>query len=216
MITIVLADDHTVVRDGLRLLLDAQADLHVVGEAGDGWEAIRLVEVMHPQIAVLDIAMPGLNGIEATQQIATLSPPTRVIALSMHGDSEYVYRALKAGARGYVLKESAPEELIDAIHTVEAGHRFLTPQVADALITNFVEQYTVLTRENPVAQLSERERQVLQLVVEGKTSVEIGGLIALSPKTIDTYRSRLMQKLGIQDLPALVKFAVQHGITTLE
>jgi DNA-binding NarL/FixJ family response regulator len=216
MITIILADDHTVVRNGLRLFLNLQAGMAVLGEAEDGWEAIQLVEQLQPQIAVLDIAMPGLNGIVAAEQIRTQSPATQVIMLSMHAGSEYVYQALKAGAQGYVLKDSAPEELVNAIHMVQRGHRFLTPKIADALITNFVEQYTVLTRENPLTQLSDRERQVLQLVVEGKTSAEISTFIALSPKTVDTYRSRLMQKLGIHDLPALVKFAVQQGITALE
>ncbi len=216
MITIILADDHTVVRNGLRVFLNLQAGMAVVGEAENGWEAIQLVEQLQPQIAVLDIAMPGLNGIVAAQQMRTQSPATQVIMLSMHAGSEYVYQALKAGAQGYVLKDSAPEELVNAIHMVQSGHRFLTPKIADALITNFVEQYTVLTRENPLTQLSDRERQVLQLVVEGKTSAEISAFIALSPKTVDTYRSRLKQKLGIHDLPTLVKFAVQQGITALE
>lgn len=215
-ITVFLADDHGVVRDGLRLLLNAHPTLQVIGEAANGREAVRQVLKLRPQIAILDLAMPDLNGIEATRQIHESCPNTQVIVLSMYASSEHIYHALKAGARGYVLKEAAADELVNAVHTVHAGHRFLNQKVSDELISDYLGNHTILTQSSPLAQLTDREREVLQLVVEGKTSSEISELIAISPKTVDTYRSRLMQKLGIKDLPALVKFAIQHGITSLE
>ena len=215
-ITIFLADDHGIVRDGLRLLLNAHPTLQVIGEAANGRDAVRQVLKLRPHIAVLDLAMPELNGIEATRQIHEGCPTTQVIILSMYASSEHIYQALKAGARGYVLKEAAADELVNAVHTVHAGHRFLNQKVSDELISDYLSNHTNLAQGSPLAQLTDREREVLQLVVEGKTSSEISELIAISPKTVDTYRSRLMQKLGIKDLPALVKFAIQHGITSLD
>jgi DNA-binding NarL/FixJ family response regulator len=215
-ITIFLADDHGIVRDGLRLLLNAHSTLQVIGEAANGRDAVRQVLKLRPHIAVLDLAMPELNGIEATRQIHEGCPTTQVIILSMYASSEHIYQALKAGARGYVLKEAAADELVNAVHTVHAGHRFLNQKVSDELISDYLSNHTNLAQSSPLAQLTDREREVLQLVVEGKTSSEISELIAISPKTVDTYRSRLMQKLGIKDLPALVKFAIQHGITSLD
>ncbi|MCE7985858.1 MAG: DNA-binding response regulator [Caldilinea sp. CFX5] len=215
-ITVFLADDHGIVREGLRLLLNAQPDIHVVGEAANGREAVRQIVRLRPQIAILDLAMPELNGIETTRQLQDAAPDTQVIILSMYASSEHIYQALKAGARGYVLKEAAAEELVNAVVAVQAGQRFLNAKVADELIADYLGNHASLAQESPLTQLSDREREVLQLVVEGKTSSEISELIALSPKTVDTYRSRLMQKLGIKDLPALVKFAIQHGITALE
>lgn len=215
-ITIFLADDHGIVREGLRLLLNAQPDIHVVGEAANGREAVHKVARLHPDIAILDIAMDELNGIEAARKIHETCPDTKIIILSMYASSEHIYRALKAGARGYVLKETAAEELINAVHAVYAGQRFLTTKVTDELIGGYLNQHTTLTQASPLEQLSDREREVLQLVVEGKTSIEISALIAISPKTVDTYRSRLMQKLAIKDLPALVKFAIQQGITSVD
>jgi DNA-binding NarL/FixJ family response regulator len=178
MIKVLLADDHAVVRDGLRVLLEAQSDISVVGDVANGREAVRFVLQQHPDVVVLDIAMPELNGIEATQQIHDASPSTQVLILSMHSTTEHIFRALQAGARGYLLKESAGTEVLD--------------------------------------NLSPRERQILQLVVEGKSSAEAAAMLFLSPKTVDTYRSRMMQKLGIGDLASLVKFAIQHGVTQLD
>lgn len=215
-ITIFLADDHGIVRDGLRLLLNAHPTLQVIGEAANGRDAVRQVLKLRPQIAVLDLAMPELNGIEATRQIHEGCPNTQVIILSMYASSEHIYQALKAGARGYVLKEAAADELVNAVHTVHTGYRFLNQKVSEELISDYLNNHTMLAQVSPLAQLTDREREVLQLVVEGKTSSEISELIAISPKTVDTYRSRLMQKLGIKDLPALVKFAIQHGITSLD
>jgi DNA-binding NarL/FixJ family response regulator len=215
-ITVVLADDHGVVRAGLRFLLESQPGLSVVGEATNGHEAVRIAASLRPQVAVVDIAMPELNGIEATHQIRAECPATQVVILSMYADPEHTYRALRAGARGYVLKEAAGDELIEAVRAVQAGRRYLSPKIADQFIDEYLVQRTQLERENPLEQLSARERAVLQLVAEGKTSPEIAERLSLSPKTVDTYRSRIMQKLGIDDLPHLVLFALRHGIIVAE
>lgn len=213
-ITVFLADDHAIVRDGLRYLLEAQANIRVVGEASDGREAVRKVKMLRPDIVIMDIFMAGLNGIEAAGQICRECPSARVIMLSMQSSSESIVRALKAGASGYLLKESAGRELVKAIHEVRAGGRYLSPKVSDQVIGAYLNRTEDLG--DPLAGLSRREREVLQLVVEGKTSAEIADTLFLSVKTIETYRSRMMQKLGIRDIPALIKFAIQHGLTSLD
>ena len=215
-ITVFLADDHAVVRDGLRLLLEAQGDLKVVGSAADGRETVRLVEQLCPDVVVMDITMPELNGIEATWRIRGSCPATRVIVLSMHSANEYIFRALQAGARGYVLKESAGVEVVHAVRTVHAGHRYLSPKISDEVIDSYVRQQEATGAGSPLARLSSREREILQLVAEGKSSTEIAAALSLSSKTIETYRSRLMRKLGIKDIPTLVKFAILHGLTPLK
>lgn len=215
-ITIFLADDHAVVRDGLRALLEEQPDFEVVGDAANGRETVRRVGPCCPDVVVMDIAMPELNGIEATRQIHEVCPTTQVIILSMHATTEHIFRALQAGARGYLLKESAGSEVINAVRAVQAGHRYLSQKISEKVIDDYLHQRQAGERKSPLASLSPREREILQLVVEGKSSAEIAELLSLSPKTVDTYRSRLMQKLGIGDLPTLVKFAIQHGLTSLE
>jgi len=221
MITIFLADDHAVVRDGLRALLEAQPDLKVIGEAANGREAVRQITQLYqnqrpPEVVILDISMPELNGIEAAQQIGAICPSVRIIILSMYGSSEHIFRALQAGARGYLLKESAGAEVVNAIRIVYAGQRYLSQEISDKLIDNYISQRETTETKSPLARLSPREREILQLVVEGKSSAEIAEILSLSPKTVDTYRSRLMRKLGLSDLPGLVKFAIQHGLTSLE
>jgi DNA-binding NarL/FixJ family response regulator len=215
-ITVFLADDHAVVRDGLRVLLEAQPDIRVIGDAADGRETVRRVARLCPDVVVLDIAMPELNGIEAGREIAQVCPSTQVIFLSMHSTTEHIFRALQAGARGYLLKESAGIEVVNAVRAVHAGSRYLSQKISDSLIDDYVHQRQAAEAQSPLARLSPRERQVLQLVVEGKPSAEIAGILSLSLKTVETYRSRLMHKLGISDLPSLVKFAIQHGLTPLE
>lgn len=215
-ITVFLADDHAVVRDGLRALLEAQPDISVIGDAANGREAVRLVAQLCPNVVVLDIAMPDLNGIEAARQIREVCPSAQVIILSMYSTTEHVFRALQAGACGYLLKESAGIEVVNAVRAVHASHRYLSQKVSDRLIDNYIHQRQAAEAKGPLARLSPREREILQLVVEGKSSVEIAGILSLSLKTVETYRSRLMHKLGISDLPALVKFAIQHGLTPLE
>jgi DNA-binding NarL/FixJ family response regulator len=215
-ITVFLVDDHTIVRDGVRAFLGAHPDIKVVGEACNGRDALRRIAEIGPDVAILDIAMPELNGIDATLQIRQASPATQIVILSMHATEEHIFRALQAGARGYVLKESAGAELVEAVRTVHASHRHLSQKISDKMIDNYVRQHEATEVKCPLARLSPREREILQLVVEGKTSDEIAGILFLSPKTIETYRSRMMNKLGISDLPALTKFAIRHGLTSLE
>lgn len=215
-ITIFLADDHAVVRDGLRFLLEAQADFKVVGDAANGRDAVHQVAQLNPEIVIIDIAMPELNGIEATRQIRDICPGAQVIILSMYATDEHVLRALQAGAQGYILKESAGVEVINAVRAVHAGRRYLSQKISERVIDSYIRQQNIGLAENPLARLSPREQEILQLVVEGKSSAEIAEILSLSPNTVDTYRSRLMQKLGINDLPGLVKFAIQHGLISLD
>ena len=201
-----LADDHAVMRYGLRVLLE-QAGYEVAGEAGDGREAVRLASELRPDVMVMDVTMPGLNGIEAIGLLVARQPDLRIVMLSMHSDSEHVHRALAAGASGYLLKGSASEDVVAAVRAVSAGRRYLSPEL------RLTEVSYASSKAGPLASLSARERQVLQLVVEGYASSEIAKLVHLSPGSVDTYRSRLMKKLGVADITALVKFAVQHGLT---
>ena len=216
VITVFLADDHTIVRDGLRAFLSAHADIEVVGEASDGSDALRQIVELNPDVAILDIAMPELSGIDVAWQIRASSPATRIVILSMHATENLIFEALQAGAHAYLLKESAGTELVQAVHAVHAGHRYLSQKVSDKVIDNFVHYRGTAETRCPLAYLSQREREVLRLVVEGKSGIEIAAILSLSPKTIATYRNRLMQKLGISDLPTLVKFAIRHGLIPLE
>ena len=215
-ITVFLADDHAVVRDGLRYLLEAQPDMVVVGDAGDGRETVRLVDQHCPDIVIMDIAMPELNGIEATWEIGKRCPSAQVIILSMHSTDEHIKRAVKTGARGFLLKESAGVEVVKAVREVHKGECYFSQKISSRLIDSIVRQLCNDEGESQLDKLSPREIEVLQLVVEGKKSSEIADILSLSPKTIETYRSRLMNKLGIDDITGLVKFAIQHGLTTLE
>jgi len=215
-ITVFLADDHAVVRDGLRFLLEAQQDIEVIGDAANGRDAVHQVAQLHPDVVILDIAMPELNGIEAARQIGEVCPSTQIIMLSMHSTTEHVFRALQAGARGYLLKKSAGIEVVNAVRAVLAGRRYLSQKISDKVFDDYVRQREAVQAKRPLARLSPREREVLQLLVEGKSGAQIATILFLSPKTVDTYRRRLMQKLGISDLPSLVKFAILHGLTPLE
>jgi DNA-binding NarL/FixJ family response regulator len=212
-INVVLVDDHAVVRDGLRALLESQADLSVAASFGDADTAVRYCIEAHPDVVVLDIALPGLGGIAAAKLIHDQCAAAKILMLSMHSGAEYVHQALRAGANGYVLKESAGAEVIEAVRTVHNGGRFLSRKLSPQALDAYTSERGP---EAPLARLSARERQVLKLVVEGKTSGEIAALLGLSPKSIDTYRSRMMLKLGIEDVPSLVKFAIRHGITSVE
>ena len=215
-IKVFIADDHAMVREGLRLILEAERDISVIGEAADGRQAVRLIQRLAPDVAIMDISMPKLNGIEATYQILNSKTFTRIIILSMHSSKEHIFRALEAGALGYLLKESAGKEMVKAIRAVYAGNRFLSDRISQTVIEDYIHQRIADSEESPIKRLSPREREVLQLVVEGKSSAEIASNLFLSPKTVETYRSRLMHKLGIKDLPGLVKFAIQHGMTSVE
>jgi DNA-binding NarL/FixJ family response regulator len=215
-ITVFLADDHAVVRDGLRHLLEAQPDIKVVGDAANGRQTLQLIDRLNPDVAIMDIAMPELNGIEAARKIRTDCPSTQVIILSIYSTEEHVSRALQAGARGYVLKESAGIEVVNAVRAVHSGHHYLSQKLSDRLIDDYLHQLKSSGERDPLARLSSREREVLQLVVEGKSSAEIAEVLSLSVKTVETYRSRIFRKLDIDDLPSLVKFAIQHGLTPLD
>lgn len=215
-ISVFLADDHGVVREGLRAYLDAEPDITVIGQAGNGRDALERIESLEPDIAVLDITMPELNGIEATEQLMELAKAPHVIILSMHATNEHVFRALQAGASGFVAKGSAGKELVNAVRTVNDGHRYLSQRISDQLVEDYVERRNTAEAESPVDELSERERQILKQLVDGNTTSEISKSLSLSTTTVNTYRSRLMRKLGIGDLPTLVKFAIRHGLTDLE
>lgn len=211
-IEVLIVDDHAVVRDGLRLLLESHPDIVVVGEAANGRDAVAEAQRHRPDVVLLDIAMRDLNGIEAARQIREQCPATQIVMLSMHANEEYIARALQAGALGYVLKEAPGAEVVAAINTAYTGGRFLSEKVAEA------ERLMRSRRRSSelLGLLSDREREVLQLLVEGRSSAQIAGILMLSPKTVETYRSRLRQKLRLSDVPSLVKFAIQHGLTPLE
>ena len=215
-LTVVLADDHAVVREGLRLLLESAGDIEVVGQAGSGREALAAADRLMPRVVVMDISMPDLSGIEATRQLRLRQPEVAVVILSMHVSTEHVFQALSAGATGYVLKESAGDELVGAVRAAATGRRFLSERINASVLEDYLVRRQDAGGESAFARLSARERQVLRAVVEGRTSAEIAAELHLSPKTVETYRSRLMAKLGVYDLPALVKLAIQHGLTTLE
>ena len=210
-IRILIADDHAVVREGLRMILEARGEMTVVGEALDGRDAIEKAETLKPDVIVMDIAMPQMNGIEATRIICGRLPEVKIIILSMHHTNEHIFRAIQAGARAYLLKESAGAGVAKAIQAVMKGEYYYGAGVEAP--TKVMRTSRRTSPSSPLESLSQREREVLQLVVEGKTSVEIADILTLSPKSIETYRSRLMLKLGVNNIPSLVKFALLHGIT---
>ncbi len=211
-VNIVIVDNHAIIRDGLKLLLESETDFKVVGSAGNGFEAVNLVRELSPEIVLMDISMPELNGIEATSRIKAEFPEINVIMLSILGDSESIFRALKAGANGYLLKESVGQEVISAIRSVLAGHRYLSQKVDETVIDAYLNEKMEKNIESPLELLSQREREVLQLVAEGNGSKEIAEKLFISPKTVETYRSRIMKKLNLKDITALVRFALRHNI----
>lgn len=215
-IKVFLVDDHKMVREGFRMLLETQPNIKVIGEAGNGRVAVKKVIKDSPDIVLMDIAMQELNGIEATEQILEARPSIKVIILSMYSTSLHIYRAFKAGARGYILKESAGDEIIKAIRIVYNGNVFLGEKISQLMVQDYVKAREIKDLEYPLARLTLREKEILQLLVEGKSNVEIAEILFLSPKTIETYRSHLIKKLDISDLPGLVKFAIQHGLTSVE
>ena len=214
-ITILLADDHAVVRDGLCSLLNTEPDLEVVSNVPNGREAVNQATQHCPDVAILDIAMPELNGIDAAKQIYEVCSDIKIIILSMHASDEHISRALQVGVRGYLLKDSAGIEVTKAVRAVYEGQRYLSPKISDKLVEDYIRQGQHKS-DDPLARLTSRELEIMQLVVEGKSSAEIADILSLSPKTVETYRSRLMQKLGLSDLPSLVKFAIQQGLISLD
>ena len=210
-IKVIIVDDHQMVREGLRSLLVGEKDMEVIAEAGDGWEGVRLAEKLAPDVVIMDIAMPELNGIEATRQILARTTGVRVMVLSMHSDKRFVERTLKAGASGYLLKDCAFEELVRAIRTVMAGQIYLSPGIASLVVRGYLENGL----DSPSV-LSAREREVLQLITEGKSTREIGLLLHISIKTVETHRQQIMKKLHLRTVAELTKYAIREGLTTLD
>jgi two-component system, NarL family, response regulator NreC len=206
-IRILLADDHAVVRHGFKMILGAQPDMEIVGEAGNGREAVELTEQLKPDIVVMDVAMPELNGIEATRRVAASVPHARVIALSMHKDSVYVREVLRAGARGYLLKDSGSADLVAAVRAVAQGEGYLSPAISNAVLDDYRKHVS-----NPIDLLTSREREVLQMLAEGKTNKEIAGVLNLSVYTVDAHRGRIMEKLNLHSINELTRFAVRNGL----
>ena len=206
-IRVLLADDHAVVRQGFRMLLGSHSDLEIVGEAGNGREAVELASTLKPDVVVMDVTMPELNGIEATRRLTAENPHIRVVALSMHKDSVYVREILRAGARGYLLKESVADDLVAAVRAVASGEGYLSPAISNAVLDDYRRHVT-----NPIDLLSSREREVLQMLAEGKTNKEIAGTLNLSVYTVDAHRGRIMEKLNVHSINELVRFAVRNGL----
>lgn len=211
-IRILLADDHNVLREGMRLLLERQPGFEVVGDAEDGRQTLRLVQELNPDVVVMDIAMPNLNGIETTRRIAEHFPRTAVVVLSMHHDESYVLRSLKAGARAYLLKDALKSELISAIQAVAAGKSFFSPKVSQILQEDYVQSLARKDEDDTFELLTDREHEILQLIAEGKTNKEVANLLSLSIHTVDTHRTHILQKLNLHSVPELILYAVRKGI----
>lgn len=209
---ILLADDHTVVRQGLRKILEARPQWEVVAEAADGREAVRQAEEVKPDVAIVDVAMPLLNGIEAVRQIERKAPGTKILVLSMHADEAYVTQMLRAGASGYLLKDSADVDLIQAVDAVAAGKSFFSPAIARVIADDYLRQLADRGITDRYELLSDREREIFQLIAEGKTNKEIAALLFLSPSTVDTHRSRIMEKLDVHSAAEIVLYAVRRGV----
>ena len=214
IVTVFLADDHALVRDGMRVLIEGKPDMRVIGEADNGWDAVQKIEMLRPSVAIIDIAMPFLNGIEVAEKLRSLRPPVKILVVSMFSTSEFVVRAFSAGATGYLVKTSAGAELITAIRTVSLGRRYVCEGIPREMLSEYLAEQCSCEKKSPLMSLTCREREILQLVVEGESSAQIARSLLISPKTVDTYRSRLMHKLCVSDITGLVKFAVQHGLTT--
>jgi two-component system, NarL family, response regulator NreC len=206
-IRILLADDHAMVRQGFRMILAAQSDMEIVGEAGNGREAVELSAQLKPDVVVMDVAMPELNGIEATRRIAGASSHTRVLALSMYKDSVYVREILRAGARGFLLKDAIDRDLLAAVRAVAGGEGYLSPAVSEAVLSDYRKHVT-----DPLDLLSSREREVLQMIAEGKTNKDIAVSLNLSVYTVEAHRGRIMEKLNLHSVGELVRFAVRNGL----
>ena len=211
-IRVLLADDHKMIRAGLRLVLEQQSDITVAGEANDGREAVALAQQLKPSVVVLDVGMPNLNGIEAALQIKEAQPDTAIVMLSMHSDEGYILRALRAGALGYILKDSAEADLVAAVRAVAEGKSFFSPKVSRILLEDYMRKLRKSGGEDSYDLLSAREREILQLVAEGKSSKEVANLLHLSVYTVETHRANIMQKLNLRGIPELILYAVRKGI----
>jgi DNA-binding NarL/FixJ family response regulator len=206
-IRVMLADDHAVVRHGFSMILAAEPDMEVIAEVSNGREALEVGEKLKPDVCVMDVTMPELNGIEATRRLSAASPKTRVLALSMHKDSVYVREILRAGAKGYLLKDSSPKDFLKAVRTVAVGRGFLSPEVSETVLDDYRKHVT-----NPIDLLTSREREVLQLIAESKTNKEIASALNLSVYTVEAHRGRIMEKLNLHSIGEIVRFAVRNGL----
>ncbi len=215
MTDILLADDHHIVRQGLRALLESEPHFRLVGEAGDGIEAVRLTEKLKPDVLITDVMMPGLTGLEVARQVARSVPQTRIIILSMYSNDAYVLEALKNGAQGYVLKDSQASDLVQAVREVAAGRRYLSPPLSERALELYVKKVEDVP-EDPYEMLTTREREVLQMAAEGRTSAEIAERLFISPRTAEGHRANLMRKLGLQNQTDLIRFALKRGILPLD
>ena len=213
-IKVLLADDHKMIRAGLRLVLEQQPDIAVAGEADDGRQAVTLAQDLKPDVVVMDVGMPNLNGIEASLQIKQARPQTAIVMLSMHSDEGYILRALRAGAAGYILKDSAEADLVGAVRAVAEGKSFFSPKVSRIMLEDYVRKLRKTGAEDSYDLLSAREREILQLVAEGKSSKEIANLLNLSVYTVETHRGNIMQKLNLRGIPELILYAVRKGIVS--
>ena len=211
-IRVVLAEDHTLVRKGLKAILSGYPNIEVIGEASDGREAVQLAETLHPHVVVIDINMPGLNGLEATDRIKHRCPDVRILVLSMHANEEYVLQVLRSGASGYLLKDSATEELVKGIESVNEGEAYLSPRISKTVIADYVRRTDAEDQRAPHEMLTPREREILQLVAEGHTSKEIAEQLHLSIKTVETHRANLMDKLDIHNRAGLIRYAIRAGL----
>jgi len=209
---ILLADDHTMVRQGLRKVIEERPEWEVVAQASDGREAVRLAEEHRPDVAIMDVAMPLLNGIEATRQITRRHPDTRVLILSMHADEAYVAQILQAGASGYLLKDSADADLMQAVAAVSTGKSFFSPAIARVMLDDYLRQLADKGISDRYESLSEREREIFQLIAEGKTNKEIAALLSVSPSTVETHRAHIMEKLDLHSAAEIVLYAVRRGV----
>ncbi len=212
---LIIADDHQIVREGLKNLLIKEHDLEIIAEAENGLEAIKLASALEPDIVIMDIGMPDLNGIEATRQIISEYPNIRILALSMHTTPQYITNMFNAGAQAYLLKDCAFDELVDAIRSLARGKRYISPSISDFLPTDFWDTIENKQKKSE-GELSEREKQVLQLLTEGNSTKEIGEKLHISAKTVESHRKRIMQKLKLYTIPDLTKYAIRVGLTTLD
>ena len=215
-IRIILADDHTIVRDGLTQLIQNEPDMEVVAQAPNGLAIVDMAREYEPDIIIMDVSMPELNGVEATRQIAHRYQKVRVLGLSMHSSKKFITEMFKAGASGYLLKDCASEELVEAIHAVVEGKKYLSPSITDIVIGNFVHNKADADEKSAFSVLTQREREVLQLLAEGKTTKQIGRCLHISPKTVEAHRLRVMNKLKMNSIAMLTKYAVQEGLTQPE
>ena len=211
-IHILLADDHTILRAGLKMMLNAQPDMEVVGEAPDGRQAIAETQRLQPDIILMDITMPEMNGIEATRHIKKLVPESKILILTMHEHDEYVFQALRAGASGYMLKEAADTELISALHVIQSGQFYLSPVAQSVLVGDYLQRVRIGEEKDSYSSLTEREREILKLIAEGYTNTQVAERLVISPKTVDTHRTHIMDKLNLHSRAELVKYAMRRGL----